>query len=71
MPNFKVKYQKVPIVKYYTAQVCLAQGIAVLYNHGSVSIQYDHTCGEEWSTLNRVQIYVQNFDLAKIVCWLD
>ena len=40
--NFKVKYQKVlissifrhnqkvPIVKYYTAQVCLAQGIAVL-----------------------------------------
>ena len=42
VPNFKVKYwkvpilsifrhnQKVPIVKYYTAQVCLAQGIAVL-----------------------------------------
>ena len=42
VPNFKVKYQKVPIssifrhnqkvpiVKYYTAQVCLAQGIAVV-----------------------------------------
>ena len=42
VPNFKVKYQKVPIssifrhnykvpiVKYHTAQVCLAQGIAVL-----------------------------------------